>query len=310
LSKGGVLLVVIVLTHNKREAVLRCLESVRALRYRPREVICVDNGSPDGSGEAVATAFPEVHLLRSAVNLGAAGGRNFGIRAAGERFDYKYLLFLDDDTVAHERLADELVAALEADPDSAIATPKAYRAGRDAVLASAGGMRVRLGRGSISDIGAGTPDGGQFDRSVTVDACDGFAMLVRREALDRIGGFDEAYNPYGWEEVDFSLRVRANGATIRYAPAAVCWHAGGTPGRGVRVAEYERGKAANYLRLMRRHATPVQWLGFLITLPLRGLRLAATRVRDGDWRILLAHARGIVEGMRKDGSDRPGRKPS
>ena len=294
------------LSHNKHDAVLRCLESVRGLRYRPREVICVDNASRDGSAEAVAAAFPEVHLLRSPVNLGAAGGRNLGIRAAGERFGYQYALFLDDDTVADEWLADELIAALEADPASAIATPKAYRPGRNEVFASAGGLQVRLGRGSITDIGAGAPDGGQFDRSVTVDACDGFAMLVRRDALERTGGFDDAYNPYGWEEVDFSLRVRAGGATIRYAPTAICWHAGGTPGRGARLAEYERGKAANYLRLMRRHATPAQWLGFVAVLPLRGLRLVAARVRDGDWRILLAHARGIVEGLRKHGKDRTG----
>jgi hypothetical protein len=298
LSKGAPLLVVIVLSYNKRDATLRCLESVRRLRYQPREVICVDNGSADGSADAVAAAFPEVHLVRSPVNLGAAGGRNRGIREAGERFVYQYALFLDDDATADERLADELIAALEADPAAAVATPKAYRADRTGILASAGGMDVRLGRGSITDIGAGARDGGQYDRSVTVDACDGFAMLVRREALERTGGFDDAYNPYGWEEVDFSLRVRANGATIRYAPAAVCWHAGGTPGRGARVSEYERGKAANYMRLMRRHATPVEWLGFLAVLPLRGLRLAGTRVRDGDWRILVAHARGIVEGMR------------
>jgi GT2 family glycosyltransferase len=300
LSKGAHLLVIIVLSFNKREATLRCLESVRRLHYRPREVLCVDNGSADGSADAVASAFPEVHLFRSPVNLGAAGGRNLGIRLAGERFAYEYALFLDDDAIAGERLADELIAALEADPASAVATPKAFRGEAGDTLASAGGMRVRLGRGSISDIGAGARDAGQYDRSVTVDACAGFAMLARRDAIERTGGFDDAYNPYGWEEVDFSLRIRANGATIRYAPAAVCWHGGGTPGRGVRVTEYERGKAANYLRLMRRHATAAEWLGFLAVVPVRGLRLAGTRVRDGDWRILLAHARGLVEGIRRD----------
>ena len=91
-----------------------------------------------------------------------------------------------------------------------------------------------------------------------MDACAGFAMLARRDAIERTGGFDDAYNPYGWEEVDFSLRVR--------------------------VTEYERGKAA-------------KWLGFLAAVPVRGLRLAGTRVRDGDWRVLLAHARGLVEGI-------------
>ena len=213
----------------------------------------VDNGSSDGSAEAIAAAYPDVHLLRTPVNHGASGGRNLGIRLANEKFLYQYLLFLDDDTIVDERLAGELVAALQADPQAGLATPKAYRSGSSDVIASAGGMEVCLGRG-ISEIGGGMSDAGQFDRSVTVDSCVGFAVLARREALERCGGFDDGYNPYGWEDVDFSLRVRAAGFNIRYAPAAVCWHSGGIPGRG-RVAAYERAKMSNYLRLMRRHAT-------------------------------------------------------
>lgn len=294
----GELLVVIVLSHNKREQTLRCLESVRRMRYAPREVVCVDSGSHDGSADAVEAAFPDVHLVRSPTNLGAAGGRNHGLRWTADRFHYQYLLFLDDDAVADERLADELVLALRRDPAAGLATPKAYRAGAPNVIASAGGMRVRLGRGSITDIGAGEPDAGQFERSETVEACVGYTVLARRETIERCGGFDDAYNPYGWEEVEWSLRIRAAGFTIRYAPAAVCWHAGGTPGRGARVPDYERGKAANYVRLMRRYASPRQWLGFLAVLPMRGARLVGMRLRDGNWRILLEHARGLAAGAR------------
>jgi GT2 family glycosyltransferase len=290
-------LVVVVLSFNKREHTLRCLESVRRLRYRPLEVVVVDNGSSDGSADAVAAAYPEAHLVRSAVNRGAAGGRNLGACYAEERFAFGYLLFLDDDTVVHERLAGELVAALEGDPSAGVATPKAYRIDTENVIASAGGMRVRLGRGSIADIGAGARDAGQFERSGSVDSCVGFTMVARREAFRRCGGFDEAYNPYGWEEVDLSLRMRESGYTIRYAPAALCWHAGGTPGRGARVAEYERGKAANYLRLMRRHASTAQWLTFLLIVPLRGLRLIGMHLKDGNWRIVRAQALGLLEAL-------------
>jgi GT2 family glycosyltransferase len=289
LSKGSEpdapapLLVVLVLSHNKRQSTLRCLESVRRARYQPRETIVVDNGSSDGSAEAVAVAHPEVHLLRSPVNRGAAGGRNLGIRLALEKFPFQYLLFLDDDTTVDERLASELVAALQADPRAGLATPKAYRTGSSNVLASAGGMKVRLGRGAITDIGAGASDSGQFNQSGTVDSCVGFAVLARREALERCSGFDENYNPYGWEEVDFSLRLRAAGYSIRYTPSAVCWHSGGMFGRGRRVAAYERGKMANYLRLMRRHATVGEWLTFLIRLPIQGSRLLAAQLRSGVW---------------------------
>ena len=272
------LLAVLVLSFNKREHTLRCLESVARLEYAPREVIVVDNGSSDGSPAAVAQHFPQVHLVRSRRNLGAAGGRNLGIRWANEHLSYRYLLFLDDDTVVDPRLADELVSLLRRHPDAGLATPKAYRAGSDTLLASAGGMRVRLGSASITDIGAGQRDTGQFADSVEVDACVGFAVLGRREALEGVGGFDERYNPYGWEEVDLSLRIREIGYLIRYAPGAVCWHAGGTPGRGRRILAYERGKVLNFLRLMRRHATAKEWLAFLALLPVRAARLLCAQL--------------------------------
>jgi GT2 family glycosyltransferase len=275
----GELLVVIVLSFNKRAHTLRCLQTVQRLQYQPREVIVVDNGSSDGSPEAVERQYPEVHLLRSPVNQGAAGGRNLGLRWAGDHLPYTYILFLDDDSWVDERLANELVAAMQADPTMGLATPKAYRS-ESRLIASAGGMRVRLGRGSITDIGAGALDTGQFDRPTPVDSCVGFAVLARREALERCGGFDERYNPYGWEEVDLSLRMREAGYIIRYVPTAVCWHAGGTPGRGHRVRRYEQGKISNYLRLMVRHATLREWLGFLAVLPLRIPMLLAAQFRS------------------------------
>ena len=295
-------LVIVVLSFNKREHLLRCLESVRRLRYQPREVIVVDNASSDGSAAAVEAAYPEAHLIRSPVNGGAAGGRNLGIRHAMDRFPDAHLLFLDDDTVVDEGLVAALMPVLQDAPEVGLATPKAYRAGTRDVIASAGGMRVRLGRGSITDIGAGAKDVGQFERGVPVDSCVGFAVLARRQALERIGGFDESYNPYGWEEVDFSLRVREAGYTIQYVPAASCWHAGGTPGRGRRVAEYERGKAANYLRLMRRHATGWEWVTFLAILPLRAASLVAGQLRSGGgWPMVWATALGIVRGSKRRG---------
>lgn len=275
---AGEVLAVVVLSHNKRAQTLRCIESVRRLRYRPREVLVVDNASSDGSADAVAAQYPDVHLLRSPVNRGAAGGRNLGAGYV-KRFEPAYLLFVDDDAVVDELLASELVAVMQHDPGVGLATPKAYRFGSRDVIASAGGMQVRLGRGSITDIGADTRDLGQYERGGVVESCVGFAVLARFEALERCRGFDESYNPYGWEEVDLSLRMRKAGYSVRYAPGAICWHAGGTPGRGRRVARYEMGKIVNYLRLMRRHATLREWVGFLSVLPLRAAQLLVAQIK-------------------------------
>ncbi len=290
--------VVLVLSHDKRTETLRCLDSVARLTYRPLDVLVVDNGSSDGSADAIALAHPEAHLVRSPVNLGAAGGRNLGIRTAEEHFAYAYLLLLDDDTVVDERLADHLVEALRSDPGAGLATPKAYRLGERGVIASAGGMRVRLGLGSIVDLGAGEVDQARFDRGGTVQSCVGFAVLVRREVLRAVGGFDERFNPYGWEEVDFSLRARRAGFSIRYVPAAVVYHAGGTPGRGHPVPAYERGKSANYLRLMRRHATPLEWVGFVLSVPARASLVLLRQIARGEWRAAAARVRGVLDGLR------------
>lgn len=286
----------LVLSYNKREATLRCLASVARLRYRPRQIIVVDNGSGDGSADAIAAAYPDALLIRSATNLGAAGGRNLGLRAAGQRFSYRYLLFLDDDVTVDPDLAGELVAAL-GDPRAGLATPKAYRIGAPGILASAGGMRASLWRSAIVDIGAGEPDRGQYDRPRTVDSCVGFAVLARREALERVGGFDEAFNPYGWEEVDLSFRVRQAGYRIVYVPTAVVWHAGGTPGRGHSLARYERGKSANFFRLLRRHARLLDWVGLGLTLPWRALAIGWQDARRGNWGQLRARVAGALEGM-------------
>jgi GT2 family glycosyltransferase len=290
--------VALVLSHNKREATLRCVESVARLRYRPLEVVVVDNGSTDGTAGAIAAAHPGVRLVRSGVNLGAAGGRNHGLAWIRAHVPFAYVLFLDDDATVDERLLDELVAALRATPAAGMATPKAYRTAAPGILASAGGMHVRLARASIVDIGGGEPDQGQYETPRTVDSCVGFAVLARREAVERVGGFDEAFNPYGWEEVDFSLRLRKAGYDIVYVPTAVAYHAGGVVGRGHRVAAYERRRIANFVRLMHRHATAADWLSAAAFLPGAGMRLVFRYARRRDWKMLWAGVAGLMDDLR------------
>jgi GT2 family glycosyltransferase len=83
---------VVVITWNRREELLGCLRRMTALPERP-QIIVADNGSTDGTAEAVATHFPQVRLLRSNRNHGAAA-RNEAIR----RLDTPYVAFCDDDT--------------------------------------------------------------------------------------------------------------------------------------------------------------------------------------------------------------------
>ena len=98
--------VAVVLSWNGREDTLACLESLRGV-----ETIVVDNGSADGSADAVAERFPEVELIRTGVNLGFAAGNNVGIRAT----EGELLVLLNSDTIARPGALDALATRLLSD---------------------------------------------------------------------------------------------------------------------------------------------------------------------------------------------------
>ena len=118
-------LVAVVLSYNGREDTLAALESLRGI-----ESVVVDNGSTDGSPEAVAEAFPDVELIRAGVNLGFAGGNNVGIRRALDR-GAEWVLLLNNDAGVEPGLADALAAAADARPDAGVLACKVLFADSD-----------------------------------------------------------------------------------------------------------------------------------------------------------------------------------
>ncbi len=105
---------VVVLTHERRDELLGNLDRLRR-QYPDMPVIVVDNGSRDGTAEAVATGFPEVTLVRAPGNLGAAG-RNLGVAAAGT----PYVAFCDDDTCWESGALEAAQQLLDAAPRAGV----------------------------------------------------------------------------------------------------------------------------------------------------------------------------------------------
>lgn len=297
------LVVIIILNLNKREDTLKCLDSVFKLDYSPFEVIVVDNGSTDSSVDAISKAFSEVHLIANANNLGASGGRNLGIRYANEKFDYKYLFFLDNDTFVDKSCLKTLSEALGKDKEAGFAFPKAYKDLNSNVIMSVG-IYVNLYVGSIFDIGAGEIDQGQYNQSRYNHACGAFGFLAKREVFSKVEWFDERFNPYGWEEVDLSIKARKFGFKILYVPEAIIYHKGGKLGRGFANQEYEKYKVRNYLILMRRHTNQLQWLCFIFLIPIKVITYIIKGSYMGNYRIVLAQIRGFLEGLKKQSIER------
>jgi GT2 family glycosyltransferase len=271
----------VVLSWNGREDTLACL---RSLEGEGADVIVVDNASEDGSADAVSG----VELIRNERNLGYAGGMNVGLRAALARGAEAVLLLNND--VEVERGA---IARLAAAADGAGAVcPLITFAGEPQTVWYAGApfdpRRGYQGRHR----GFGEPARKFTERAETDRAC-GAAMLIPRQALERVGELDEGLFAYH-EDTDWSLRAREAGLPIVVEPSARVRHkvSAATGGEGSPTALYY--SVRNTLAVCERHAPlgPVgTWRRRLVVLLAftgqalvgRGRRARLRGVRDG-WR--------------------------
>ena len=94
-KKGSPLVSVILVTMNRKDILENCLRSVQKQTMPDVEIIVVDNGSGDGTGDMVRSLFPEVRCYYRNANLGPPAGRNYGVRMSKGEF----CVFLDDDAV-------------------------------------------------------------------------------------------------------------------------------------------------------------------------------------------------------------------
>lgn len=286
---------VIILNFNKKADVLKAVASVLASDIDDVDIVIVDNNSSDGSVEAIRSAYPDTPLLANDDNLGVSGGRNSGWKYALEHFDFEYILFLDDDAMLSPDYLRLVRDTYREHPDAGVVCGKAFTTENRDVLMSVG-IDANLYTGSIEDIGVGEPDRGQYDELVERDSCGGFAFCTRAALFQQLDAFDEKFNPYGWEDVDYCLRARDAGYRTLYQPDAVLVHKGSKAGRNPK-ASYEFHKIRNYLLLIKTHTTWPQKLSCLLFVPIRCVRVAYLMVRSGNTRVIGAQAAGFLRGL-------------
>lgn len=296
-DSGELRIAVVILTINQSEQTLRCLGYLEAQECPGEVAILVwDNGSQDGTKEAIARKFPAVVYRYSETNLGVAGGRNAAAAAAIADLNPQLLLFLDNDMVVCDGFVAGLAQPFLDDRAGVIGQTQAkLRLADDPErLNDGGGCHLQFWLGRTRPVGFGEVDSGQRDTPTPCISCGG-AMMVRTELFQRLGGFDEAFNPFGPEDLDFSLRLQAAGYEAWYQPAAVAYHdVNHTFGAGSFSEDYARHRARHWLRLMHRHASFLDWLGFvLVGAPAIGLRVLFREGRKRNFAAL----RGLVSGV-------------
>jgi GT2 family glycosyltransferase len=210
---------VIVVNYNGRKYLADCLASLEQQRLTRDqfEVIVVDNGSTDGSAAWVAANHTWVKLIALKENVGFARGNNLALKQAGA----KYIAFLNNDAAADPGWLEESVTTLRASRQLGGVAAKIRFHHDPRILNSTGLVLYRDGRGG--DRGFREEDSGQFEKADEVFGACGAAMVLRRELLDDVGGFDERLFLY-YEDLDLAWRARLRGWGFHYCPKALVQH--------------------------------------------------------------------------------------
>lgn len=212
----------IVLSWNGREDTLRCLESLTRVSHADLGIVCVDNGSIDGSLEAVRERFPQVVLIDAGANVGYSAGNNLGLRYALAHGARWAMLVNNDATVAGDVVEGFERAARER-PRAGILAGKVLFADRPHTVWFAGQRVGELLGYSGRPRGYGRVDGPRYSRIQPVGRAVGALMAVSSEAMSTVGLLEEDLFAYV-EDVDWALRVREAGMEVVLAPDAHAWH--------------------------------------------------------------------------------------
>ena len=245
---------VVVVTYNALPWVERALESVRG-----HESIVVDHGSTDGTVELVRERFPEARLIQQE-NKGLGGGSNAGMRvASGE-----YFLLLNSDAWSLDDAIERLAALLDEHPEAAVAGPRLLNPDGSLQRSVRGFPTVwRLATEYLflrklaprsRALNAFYGDGFDHDEVRETEFLMGACLLVRREAADTVGLFDEDFFMFS-EETDWCYRFRQAGWKVLFTPEAEFVHVGGATTRqnwGPMFREQVRG----HVRFLDKHGGP------------------------------------------------------
>ena len=260
---------VVIVSWNVRELLARCLSSLFAdleASHLPAHVIVVDNASRDGSPEMIRAQFPRVELIARDDNLGFAGGNNLGLRALG--FDRgaaalrpASCLLLNPDTEVQPGAIKTLLDTLSSHPDSAIVTLRlSYGDGsfQHSAFRFPGLGQLYIDLFSVPGRFYESRWNGRYPRRLCegrepfeIDTPLGAVMLLRREAIEQVGLFDEGFALY-CEEIDWAARFKEAGWKNLCAPAAHIVHHSGKSTSQVQVESFVKLWTSRY-RLHTKH---------------------------------------------------------
>jgi len=287
--------IAVVVNWNGGDQNLECLESLVRQGLAPAEIVFVDNGSTDGSREAVERRFPGLVLVENRENLGFGEGANQGAREALAR-GAELVFFVNNDVRVPDGTLETLEETLERSRDLGIVGPRVLYKDEPGIVWCAGGM-LTWKQNLSTLLGHKQEDGPRWRESRDVDYVAGCALLARREVLEKVGLFDARYVAY-MEDVDLCLRAKRAGFRVRLVGDAACYHATSSATGGGYNPRRKYMMGVNSIWFLKQHARAREWMRFLaydvLTLPF----LWIAGLFRGQARAVVGKALGIYDGLR------------
>lgn len=229
-------LAVVTVTYNPGRHLPALVESLGAATQRPTLLVCADNGSTDGVAQQLAEHHEDVVYLPTGGNIGYGPAINEAARALAARraageIDADYFLVVNPDVEFTAGSIDHLITCADASPRAGAVGPRIEEADGSAYPSAreVPNLVTGIGHAVLYPFWPGNPfskaykAGGDLSRCREAGWLSGSCLLVRWEAFDVIGGFDERYFMY-FEDIDFGDRLTRAGWENIFTPDAVIAH--------------------------------------------------------------------------------------
>ncbi len=201
---------IIIVNYNQPLVTCECLNSLREVNYRNKEIFVVDNGSlPENRVNVID--YPEVNFIQSERNLGFAGGNNLAI----EQSNGDYILLLNNDTEVPSDFIEPLLNTFVEYPDAGIVSPKIIFYNENRLIQYAGTEAINPFTCRGHTIGYKEKDEGQHNHLMKTDLAHGACMMIKREVVNKIGKLCEDFFLY-YEEYDYCEMAKNAGFTIYF----------------------------------------------------------------------------------------------
>jgi GT2 family glycosyltransferase len=270
MTTNSIDLSIIIVNWNTKQLLLNCIASIyRTVHQASFEIIMVDNGSTDGSVEAVSQTYPAVKVIANAANQGFAKANN----AALERMSGRYAVLLNSDTILKESALDKMYDFMEHHPQAGMCGPQLLNE-NSSKQNSVGDFPTLLTEFVSKRLirilfperyrQAFKSKNAEFNGPSEVDFIVGACMVVRKVAMDEAGMLDEDYF-FLYEEVDWCFRMKKAGWLVYHLPDVAIYHLGGQSMKEINLRARTESWRSRYLFFNKnlKHSL-LAWYGLLL----------------------------------------------